>query len=362
MGRDKIVGRIHGDYTIESVDGANVLIKCVCGDSRSIRKDGIRRLSKKCNCNRFKDSAPGEKFNKLTVIKKTRRINGVQHYLFKCDCGVEKEQNIACVRYGSIKSCGCSKIGFNEEHQNEIIAAYENGESLKSLEKRFSTSGIVLNKLFKRMGVYIRNESERVRKFELNENRFELMDNEDMYWAGFMAADGNVKDTAIRIDLGDADIGHLRKFLSFMGSEHKIYKAKGRTTSFVNICSKKVAKNLNKINIVNNKTFIMNPTEECANSRDFWRGVIDGDGWVYDRKGVPHIGLCGSFDIVTAFMEWASKINGSKCTVRKSVNIFRISYERNMAIPIINAIYGDNPNYYLDRKYQVAKKFLDALH
>lgn len=355
-----MLGMVHGDYTVESIDGDKAIIRCTCGDFKRVKKYGIKRLSEKCNCNRFKDANPGDRFNRLTVIRKTRVINGVQHYLFKCDCGVEKEQNYRCVKFGSIKSCGCTRAGFDPSDQEEIINAYVNGETLDSLSARFSTSVVVLNKLLKRFGIQTRDASERARKFSLNEDRFRDMDEEDMYWAGFLAADGNITATAIRIELADIDINHLKKFLSFMGSDHKIYKTKGRKTSCVNFCSKKISERLNGINIVNNKTFIMNPTEECARSRDFWRGAIDGDGWVYDRSGVPHIGLCGSFDMVNGFAKWASQINGSRCVVLKRVNIFRISYERNMAIPIINALYGGSLKYFLDRKYEIAKRFLNV--
>ena len=50
----------------------------------------------------------GHKFSKLTAIKpiaKDRRRN--EHWLFKCDCGIEKVINKYPVLKGQTKSCGC---------------------------------------------------------------------------------------------------------------------------------------------------------------------------------------------------------------------------------------------------------------
>lgn len=51
----------------------------------------------------------GDKYGKLTAIKpSTRKTKGGGYYwLFRCDCGKEKEIPSNSVRSGLIKSCGC---------------------------------------------------------------------------------------------------------------------------------------------------------------------------------------------------------------------------------------------------------------
>ena len=50
---------------------------------------------------------PGEKYNMLTAIRKTESRNGKSYWLFKCDCGKEKELYAYNVSSGHVKSCGC---------------------------------------------------------------------------------------------------------------------------------------------------------------------------------------------------------------------------------------------------------------
>lgn len=59
---------------------------------------------------RIKDRS-GERFGKLTILRLSRRDNGVTYWLCKCDCGTVKEYrsgNLSAKAYGT-KSCGCVK-------------------------------------------------------------------------------------------------------------------------------------------------------------------------------------------------------------------------------------------------------------
>lgn len=50
----------------------------------------------------------GQKFERLTVIEKTsKRKNGAVVWLCKCDCGKYKEVTTADLRSGRVRSCGC---------------------------------------------------------------------------------------------------------------------------------------------------------------------------------------------------------------------------------------------------------------
>ena len=49
----------------------------------------------------------GQVFHRLTAIKRSRREDNKIYWLFKCECGVEKEIVKAKVVTGETKSCGC---------------------------------------------------------------------------------------------------------------------------------------------------------------------------------------------------------------------------------------------------------------
>ena len=60
----------------------------------------------------------GEKYNKLTAIKYVGKTkSGSAIWLWKCDCGNEKEIIADSVKTGNTKSCGCLK---KEQDKNNL--------------------------------------------------------------------------------------------------------------------------------------------------------------------------------------------------------------------------------------------------
>lgn len=51
----------------------------------------------------------GQKFNKLTAIRRAPSKSGKTYWLCKCECGVEKEIQTSHLVSGTILSCGCLK-------------------------------------------------------------------------------------------------------------------------------------------------------------------------------------------------------------------------------------------------------------
>ncbi len=49
----------------------------------------------------------GNKYSRLTAIKKCPSRNRRTFWLFQCECGIEKVINVGNVYEGKIKSCGC---------------------------------------------------------------------------------------------------------------------------------------------------------------------------------------------------------------------------------------------------------------
>lgn len=97
----------------------SVKIKCYCGNSFYAKpRDVFRDNTRSCGCyskiktaERFRKDATNKKFGKLTAIRSIRSDKN-QHmiWLFRCDCGVEKEIPLAYVSTKKgIRSCGCSK-------------------------------------------------------------------------------------------------------------------------------------------------------------------------------------------------------------------------------------------------------------
>lgn len=61
--------------------------------------------------NKYRDITE-QRFGKLVAIKKTTFKNGSTYWLFRCDCGNEKELRMTNVMYGGSKSCGCIRKNY----------------------------------------------------------------------------------------------------------------------------------------------------------------------------------------------------------------------------------------------------------
>jgi len=204
-------------------------------------------------------------------------------------------------------------------------------------------------------------------RYSFNEDFFSQENEYSYYWAGFLAADGCVKDRKskngnriyeIELALANKDLNHLEKFKLALKSNNKIHYMKNKNANSIVLVSKKLTNDLEKFNIVPRKTFIYNIPDFVSNStlfRHFIRGYIDGDGSYYisNKKITYYIDIKGTFNTLNSIKIYldsiVSKKNSNK--IRQVKNIFSLSYGGNICVKeIINHLYND-ANIYLDRKY-----------
>ncbi len=89
------------------------LFRCDCGTEKELTSSPVKKgVTKSCGCLirevRFVDLT-GQRFNRLTAIKpmEKNKQGGYSYWLFKCDCGNEKIINKYGVKSGYVQSCGC---------------------------------------------------------------------------------------------------------------------------------------------------------------------------------------------------------------------------------------------------------------
>lgn len=132
--------------------------------------------------------------------------------------------------------------------------------------------------------------------YKVNSKFFNKPNLNNSYWAGFIAADGNIRrETVLRIKLSTRERGHLDIFskqLAFGGKIHTYEQRskKGTYADYVEMsfASKEICDDLNKHwNIVARKTYdyCMPKIQDKGLLDAFIVGYIDGDGTVeYYRK------------------------------------------------------------------------------
>ena len=196
-----------------------------------------------------------------------------------------------------------------------------------------------------------------VTRITCDDSVFDEINEESAYWIGFLTADGNVSDNDyIAICLQIQDIDHLKKFKKFLKTNAKITVNMNRKfpCCSISIHSKKIADRLSDFGIVPRKTHISYCPEELKNDRDYWRGLIDGDGCIHDGR-YPSLHLYGTEDICQSFKEYCYWIVNTNALVHHRRNTtYYLKIEGNKFTPKLIADLYHNASVYLDRKQDKA--------
>lgn len=199
-----------------------------------------------------------------------------------------------------------------------------------------------------------------------NESAFDDYSEESCYWAGFIAADGNVDSkNRIRVMLKYDDILHLEKLREYLKSTHSI---SSNTTTY-NRCSFEITSaHIREMlefnfNIVPNKTDKYKlPSIPKAYLRHYVRGYFDGDGSICESLS--------NINSITATL-YATFSSGSAEFIKSLYNRlntelnlgghlqdfntrkkWQIKYNTNDAKSLLAWMY-ENSTVYLERKYNL---------
>lgn len=129
-----LVGKKFGHLTVIEKCGINVQksgrktilwrCKCDCGNTRVVPGKSLKQgaVTKCEECvKKSKKTLVGQKFGKLTVIKRAEDYISPKGkhspmWLCKCECGKIKPIAQSSLKFGSVKSCGCSRYESKTKH------------------------------------------------------------------------------------------------------------------------------------------------------------------------------------------------------------------------------------------------------
>lgn len=202
----------------------------------------------------------------------------------------------------------------------------------------------------------------------VDEDSFSELSEAGAYWAGFIAADGNVDNKKrIRIMLKYDDILHIEKFAKFVNSTHAIQT----NTDTYNRCaieftSAKMCNDLSTIyNIGPNKTDkLLPPIINTEFIPHFIRGVFDGDGSICESFSNANsitatlyaTLVSGSIDF-TSWLETFLEFSNITFSTQNKPGAQQIKLNTLQAIKFLNIIYQNSTEATrLDRKYAIYKR------
>lgn len=242
---------------------------------------------------------------------------------------------------------------------NKVLELYQQGKSQIYIEKELNLTRKTIRELLKSKGIEYRDKSQQhhIRyNTQINHNAFDALTPESLYWIGMLYSDGHVetvRESAIELTLHKDDVLHLEKLKLFLNTTRPIKNGNGDCKR-LRFNSRLIRNRLVELGFTSNKSITIAPHDLLKDSRDFWRGVVDGDGGVYNYEHhTKQIFLCGTLETIFEFIFFCTKhgIKSKYPTQNKGKNLYSVSYYGNDANLVGNLLYKD-ATVYLDRKYK----------
>lgn len=258
------------------------------------------------------------------------------------------------------------------QEKDELFTKYETGKYTGAdLAKEYLISSVAINALLRRHGYNAKPQSQLQRKYQINENFFDIIDTEEKaYFLGFLYADGynNTDRNSVVLSLKEDDKNILYKLNNLLQPEKPLQYVEYRTTNSCNqyrlvIANKRISQKLNDLGCVKAKTYSLSfPTNEQVPMHlinHFVKGYFDGDGWIGKSSisVVSTLSFCNSLsDIINKTLNINTYIRARHPERENNIRMLEIS--RKAAREFLKWMYKDS-NIHLQRKYDRYLKQLE---
>lgn len=260
-----------------------------------------------------------------------------------------------------------------EEKINQIIPLYQKNGKLDHVAKEIGVSRWFVTKFLRANNIKLSEHPGR--KYDINDNFFEKIDNEaNAYFLGLIAADGHIgiyggSETLV-VGLIKDDIKILEIMRSRMnaGNPVRTYERKDqRDFSMFSVVSSKIYNDLTKLNITPRKSLTLEfPNFDQVPENlihHFIRGYFDGDGCITRHINrcrnkeyfYPCIKICGTREFLESlriiFQNYGITCGRKLCKRHKNdTNMYSLDFSGYKAVDIFyNNIFKD-ATIFLDRK------------
>jgi len=222
------------------------------------------------------------------------------------------------------------------------------------LSKNYNLHRFTIQRYLKRAKVTLRKKTPQIR---VNHFSFSSYNAESCYWAGFILADGYIRNNTLEIKQAKKDRSHLEKIKKWIAFEGEI---KGRDNYYgISISSSQLINDLkNKFEIGNKKSLTCFISKKIPQKylTDFIRGYFDGDGSITytSTYAINVVGTYKTIDfIINFFYKKGIRLRSKDMPVITKVgNVFYTSYSGISAYKCLTRLYK-KASVYLDRKFQL---------
>jgi len=216
--------------------------------------------------------------------------------------------------------------------------------------------------------IMIRSHERRTIRYSLNQRVFANLSPDVAYVVGFVLADGTIGSN--RMKISNTNFSILEQIRFILGSSHPIAQEQNRLGKWhtLTIVSMNLRDDLIALGISQNKSLNAELPKIPDNFfSHFLRGYFDGDGGVYHSKrgGLRIKFTSGSEKLLKEISHHINKlyaINGSDVVCDSGrQHAFRLWYYGKNAVAIMNIMYKDSGNLYIEKKRAVFNEYHNCL-
>lgn len=266
------------------------------------------------------------------------------------------------------------------EIQQQIIQDYQNGKSMRQIEKDYGVSRQTTSKFLEKQSIKT-TKGNHHRTYYHDEDYFEKIDTEHKaYWLGFIFADGHITNHDKRygqdqfgISQSEEDIDVLYRFKEDIKATNPIHKynsdkyPEGKALCRIQLVSQKTVNDLIDKGCYKQKSLILQPPKNVPNELipHFIRGYFDGDGSIIKSKNNKYkitdgykydIDFTTTKEIADWLVYYFDMGNVIKEPRREKTYYYRLGGHKQI-IQFYHILY-DNATIYMERKYNRFQELL----
>ena len=254
------------------------------------------------------------------------------------------------------------------QFHEEIKHKYISGSSSNVLAKQYDVGNDAILRFLRNSGIAIVKPTDTKfykQGYTINRDAFKDLDSEETaYFYGWLLTDGNMSDNgrvSLEVQRIDEDIIlNLQKYLNLSRDVFRRSRYDVRTNNTYHSTETYFSDA-----VINESLYVLGMTprksmkEVCPEvfqyNRHFWRGVLEGDGWI--GKSRYDCGVVGSKELVESFKKYCLSIGISKVFVGEHQGELYISRISNLteASLLLKELYRDT-DLFLKRKYSLFKE------
>jgi DNA-binding transcriptional regulator WhiA len=160
--------------------------------------------------------------------------------------------------------------------------------------------------------------SERSRKYVVYDHAFDKLSADVKYWIGYIMARGSIvkrssspRNISIKVSVLEEDRNHLERFRDFITPNRPIFYHEVKHVCELEFRSPQIVNQLEKYGIHNRMRY-NEKVKKLEDEKDFWRGLIDGNGIFKPPSKRDNISIRANkgHELILQFKTFAEKILG----------------------------------------------------